>query len=227
MTGRVLLIHGTDTGVGKTVATAALATAHRGLGRRVLAVKIAQAGLENGRSDAEEVARLAAVDTVEIIRLSRPMAPHIAARLERVALPSLSSVLARLRTAAEDYDVVLVEGSGGVMVPLTEDQATLPDVGRRLSASGTAVHSVVVTRPGLGTLNHTGLTVEHLRHRGLTVSGLVLGTWPEHPTLVEEENRRELPLAFSVPIVASLPDGCPAWGPERFQEWVSRAAIVP
>ncbi len=99
--------------------------------------------------------------------------------------------------------MTLVEGSGGLLVRLGEG-FTLADV-----VAPYAVRWVVVARPGLGTLNHTELTVEALRHRGQDVLGIVLGSWPADPGLAEQHNLLDLPRVTGVPLLGRIPAGAP------------------
>lgn len=204
---RVLCITGTDTGVGKTVVTAALAAAVRAGGRTVAVYKPTQTGVapdEDGDEDGDQdgdaatVAALLGLRTTDMgttapsttpdgllvregVRLGPPMAPVDAAFLEGGdaavdALPTLEDHLARVQELARLVDVVLVEGAGGLLVELTAAGSTIADVALALDA-----RLVVVTRPALGTLNHTALTLEAARNRGLDDGALVLGSWPDEP----------------------------------------------
>lgn len=209
MTGvrpRFVLVTGTDTGVGKTVATAALAVWHAAAGRSVRAVKPAQTGLGPGESgDADEVRRLSGADVRELVRLAEPLAPESAARRSGAALPPVAD-LARLVTVPPAVNVTLVEGSGGVRVGLDAAGGTILDLGAALTAYG-EVEVVVVTRAGLGTLSHTCLSVDAIRAAGLPVTGLVLGCWPDEPGLAETVNREDLPRLTGAPMLAMLPAG--------------------
>ena len=200
---KVLLVTGTDTEVGKTVVTAALA-ACLDRDRSVAVFKPAQTGV--GPSDAgdiDEVHRLSGVESVhEGARLRDPLAPTTAARREGVAVPSVAEHAATVRRLARTHDTVLVEGAGGLLVGLDSKGAGLADL-----ASGLELPFgfVVVVRAGLGTLNHTRLTVEALGHRGLPVLGLVVGAVPAMPGLAEQTNLEDLAEATGVPVVGRVP----------------------
>jgi dethiobiotin synthetase len=101
-----------------------------------------------------------------------------------------------------DRDVVLVEGAGGVLVRFDAAGATVSDLALRLSAP-----ALVVTRAGLGTLNHTTLTCEALCSRGVRCLGVVVGAWPTVPDLAAECNLEDLPRYTGVPILGCLPEG--------------------
>jgi dethiobiotin synthetase len=212
----VLVVTGTDTGVGKTVVTAALAVALRQAGRSAYVVKPAQTGVAPGEpGDLDDVRRLAGdVPGHEGIRLRQPLAPDTAARLEGVELPGLAAQRDAVLAAAEDHDV-LVEGAGGVLVHLGMHWNLL-DLAQSLTAFGRAAGFVVVARAGLGTLNHTALTVQAIQQRGLHVHGVVIGSWPDRPDLAAEQNLLDLPIQTGVSILGRIPEGTGSLGAEEF-----------
>ncbi|CAN5499021.1 dethiobiotin synthase [soil metagenome] len=210
-----ILVTGTDTGVGKTIATAALAVISAAAGA-VSVVKLAQTGVgRHDLGDVNEVARLSGVtDVYEFVRLEEPLAPETAARRADIALATVTEHADRI--AALTATTVLIEGTGGVRVRLDTGGGTVLDLGAALLAYGT-VEVVIVTRAGLGTLNHTELTVAAVRDAGLAVRGLVVGSWPVHPDLASRCNREDLPRLTSLPLLAVLPEGCGGWEPETFR----------
>ena len=214
---RVVVVTGTDTGVGKTVVTAALAAAYVGQGRSVGVVKPAQTGVgPDEAGDLDEVRRLAGpVTTVEPVRLPDPLAPDLAARVAGVRLPGLEEQQRTVVQAAARCDVVLVEGAGGVAVRLGEGWSLL-DLARAVAAA-VDLEVVVVARAGLGTLNHSVLTVQALRAAGLRVHGLVLGSWPAAPGLTERLNAQELAGLTGVPLLGAVPEGVPSLAPSEFR----------
>lgn len=217
-----LLITGTSTEVGKTVTTAALAAVARAAGRTVAVCKPAQTGVAPGEpGDLAVVAALAGADrTVELARYPDPLAPDTAAR--RCGAPLLT--LAGTTTAVADLtaDVVLVEGAGGLLVRLGE--FTLLDLARELAAP-----VLVVSAPGLGTLNHSELTVRALQQAGVDCAGLVLGSWPRRPDLAMRTNRVDLPRVTGTEVVGAVPAGAGSWTPHRFRaaapDWFARSWV--
>ncbi|UUZ59945.1 dethiobiotin synthase [Nocardioides sp. B-3] len=194
----ILVVTGTGTGVGKTVATAALAARAAG---SVIVVKPVQTGVLPGEvGDVDDVRRLAGCEVIELVRLPDPLAPDTAARLAGVSLPTVAEHAARIVSLADVYDTVIVEGAGGLLVRLDGDGGTLLDLADSLSAS-----VVVVVAPGLGTLNHTELTVAALRARGIEPSGLIIGARPTDPDPASRCNRDDLPRVTRVPVIAVLP----------------------
>ncbi|MGW3469946.1 dethiobiotin synthase [Saccharopolyspora sp. NPDC000995] len=212
----IIIVTGTDTGVGKTVATAALAVRS---GPGTIVVKPVQTGIGTDEPDISVVARLTGCEVAEFTRLEDPLAPDTAARLRGIEIPPISEHTAGVRQLARTHDTVIVEGAGGILVRLDADGGTLPDLAVEL-ARDHPVQVYVVTRVGLGTLNHTELTVNTLRSRGLEPAGLVLGAVPKALGLAEECNLAELPRVTGVPIVAALPDGIGGLDPEHFQTQV-------
>jgi dethiobiotin synthetase len=186
----IIVVTGTDTGVGKTVATAAIAAVLIGRGRTVAVYKPCQSGTADGDSDTAEILRLAGALTAESgVQLREPLAPVAAAAVDGQPLPPLSVHADRIRRLAENHDHVLVEGAGGLLVELDSDGGTLAELGAILAP---AAAFVLVVRPALGTLNHTALTLEALAARGLRVLGIVLGSWPGDPAFVHHSNRQVL-----------------------------------
>ncbi|GAA1754081.1 dethiobiotin synthase [Nostocoides vanveenii] len=210
---RTFLITGTDTGVGKTVVTAALAAAFIAAGERVHVHKPVQTGVAAGAAgDVAEVERLVPhVSTSEGLRLTEPMAPVPAARIERVRLPSLTRQIEQLPALRGAADVLLVEGAGGLLVQLGGRGETIADLAAEARAP-----LIVVTRAGLGTLNHTELTLEAIAHRGLRAAGLVIGSWPARPGVIERTNRHHL-AGLGVPLLGALPAGADGLAPSEFQ----------
>jgi dethiobiotin synthetase len=210
---RVVFVTGTDTGVGKTIVTAALAAVLMTAGRSVAVYKPTQAGLEDGGGDIDVVRRLAGVEVREGIRLPDPMAPVAAAQRAGVALPLAAEHVATIRRLAAAHDHTLVEGAGGVLVQLDGDGRTLADIAVATTAETTG--AIVVCRAALGTLNHTELTVEALVRRGVVVTGLVIGSWPREPTEVDLSNREYLS-RHAVPLLGAVPERAGGLDPSEF-----------
>ena len=186
---RVIVVTGTDTGVGKTIVSAALAALSD---QRVAYVKPAQTGDDD---DAATVARLAGVETHVLARYRDPLAPATAARREKRPAVTPAAVAEYVRGL--DAGLVLIEGAGGLLVRFDEDGGTLADVAELLQAP-----VLVVARAGLGTLNHTALTLEALRARDIECLGVVIGSWPREPDLAARCNLDDLG-----PILGRIPEG--------------------
>jgi dethiobiotin synthetase len=143
----------------------------------------------------------------EGVRLLEPLAPTTAARRQGLPLPDLDVHAKTIHELAATHDWVLVEGAGGLLVGLDDEGHNLADLAARLTVPFTFV---VVVRAGLGTLNHSGLTVEALRTRGLPIAGLVIGSWPAEPDLAERCNLEDLPAVTGVPLIGRVPAGAGA-----------------
>jgi dethiobiotin synthetase len=219
----VVLVTGTSTEVGKTVATAALACALRARGSDVAVVKVGQTGVgPDEEGDARTVARLTSgvtggpVPTSELFRLRDPLAPDAAARREGVTLPPVATHLTRITELAAAHGVVLVEGSGGLLVRMDSRGGTLADLGVALRYKGSSCGVVLVAAAGLGTLNHSALTAEALNARGLPLIGTVVGSWPDEPGLAEQCNLDDLPAVTGAPLLGRIPAGAGALAPAEF-----------
>lgn len=173
-----LLVTGTDTGVGKTLVSAALVAAKPGS----VYVKPAQTGLDTDTADADVVAALTGHETAQGRGLDEALAPAVAARRAGVRLER-----PHLLSPFRGHDVVVGEGAGGILVELGTDGTTIADLATDLD-----LPLVVVTRPGLGTLNHTQLTLEAAWARGLRVLGIVVNGYPDDPDLATRTNLAEL-----------------------------------
>ncbi len=214
----IWFVTGTDTGVGKTMAAAAVAVIEVQRHRNVAVIKPAQTGVSADEpGDLDEVRRLAgAVDTVEGVRLPAPLAPDRAAALAGVTAPSLRTQRDLVLDAAAAHDTVIVEGSGGVAVNLGTSY-TLLDIATEVQASGLRIAWLVVARSGLGTLNHSRLTVDAIRSCSGRVHGLIIGSWPAEPDMADTYNRLDLPAYTGVPVLGALPDRASELPPPRFR----------
>lgn len=207
----MIAIIGSDTGVGKTLVTGLLAHALRATGRRVWLHKpVACGGWRDGT--AEDARTLLAwrgdgqpAAGVCPRQFAEPASPHLAAAAagDAVHLADLLTGLDAVRPTARHRHDLLVEGVGGLLVPLTPRRETLCDL---LVAA--RIPALLVTRPHLGTLNHTALTVAHARRRGIVLAGLVVNEHaPVDDSLAVRSADRELAAITGLPILAHLPHG--------------------
>ena len=208
----VLFVTGTSTGVGKTVVTAALAATMAAAGRSVGVCKPAQTGVAPAeQGDLAEIERLSGITaTIEFARYPDPLAPDTAARRSGAIPLDLDQTASTIAAFANQHDVTLVEGAGGVLVRLGAD-FTLIELASRLGAP-----VVVVTAAGLGTLNHSELTVRALERAGVRCAGLIIGSWPEEPDLAAQCNLADLPRVTGAPLVGTIPEGVGAWARPKF-----------
>ncbi len=192
---RGLFVTGTDTGVGKTVLSASLLAAMAAAGEPVRAFKPAVTGLDDGShagagdawpADHVLLAAAAGMSPEEVAPLLyRPAAsPHLAAQLAGEEIrPEL--LLAAARTSAEGATLI-VEGVGGLLVPLAADYS-ICDLALDLG-----LPVLIAARPGLGTINHTLLTLRAARAAGLEVCAVVLTPWPGEPSAIDRSNRETI-----------------------------------
>ncbi|MGO9884024.1 MAG: dethiobiotin synthase [Solirubrobacteraceae bacterium] len=185
---RGCFVTGTDTGVGKTVLTAAIVASLRGGGVAVRVLKPVITGLDEPPDgiwphDHELLARIAGCMPEEVVLSSYgpPVSPHLAWELagRGMALPEL---VAGIRARAAGDEVLVIEGVGGLLVPLDHESRV------RDLALAVGLPLLVAARPGLGTINHTLLTLEAARSVGLELAGVVLTPWPTDPGTIERSN---------------------------------------
>ncbi|MBV9839409.1 MAG: dethiobiotin synthase [Solirubrobacterales bacterium] len=204
---RGCFITGTDTGVGKSVLAAAIVAALRARQVRVRALKPVITGLDElpdatWPPDHELLAGVAGCSPGEVtgVGYGPPVSPHLAAELSGRPLP-VDQVRAEARAAALAPEVAVIEGVGGLLVPLA-DRWLVRDLARELG-----LPVIVAARPGLGTINHTLLTLEAARAAGLSIAGVVLTPWPRSPNAVERSNRATIARlgAVEVSALAAVP----------------------
>ena len=198
-----LFITGTDTGVGKTYITATLLAELRRRGVCAAAFKPIACGA-GGRNDARIYARLmkhvVPLDVINPIYLRHPLAPSIAAGLEKRRI-DLRKIHSNFRLLTSEYCPVLVEGAGGLLVPVKRGYF-VADLARDLG-----LPVVIVARLGLGTINHSLLTVRQARAAGLKVAGIVLNDLVGRRGLAEKTNIVEVPKLCGVPLLGVVPHG--------------------
>lgn len=197
-----VFVTGTGTEVGKTAVAAALARTATADGRRVAVFKPAVSGLGGeGEPDHALLRRAAGSrqsdDEIAPYRYRPPVSPHLGAALAGEAIDP-ARLRAAARAAAQGSDRLVVEGVGGFLVPLTLGYL-IRDFARDLG-----LPVVIASAPGLGTINHTLLTVESVRATGLELTAVVLTPWPTQPTEVERSNREAIERLGGVR-VATLP----------------------
>lgn len=205
-----LFITATDTDVGKTVITGAIAAACKARGLRVGVMKpLASGGVadRHGKLVGEDATFLIQAagmkeserELVNPLCLGPALTPAVAARISGVEV-DMSAIFKAYEVLAEGYEPLLVEGVGGITAPLWQDYL-LVDFMVKL-----ALPVIVVTRPNLGTINHTLLTVEYARHRGLQVAGIIINGWNEETVgILERSNEEYIARLTQVPILGKFP----------------------
>jgi dethiobiotin synthetase len=216
----ILVVTGTDTGVGKTVATAALACHARLAGIDVAVCKPVQSGSADGDDDLADVGRLAGITRLHgLARLPEPLAPAAAAQRAGMRLPSGDEMRSMITAVDRPDRLTLVEGAGGLLVEIGEGGVTLRDLAVDLAAP-----VLVVARAALGTLNHVALTLEALGSHNVWCAGLVIGAWPRDPGVIETGNRESL--SAMAPVRAVIQNGAGSFAATEFES-MSSAAFDP
>jgi dethiobiotin synthetase len=241
---RGVFVTGTGTEVGKTVVAAVIARTQAATGERVAVFKPAVTGLDDPGATlcppiegtkrctgegAHELLRRAASsaqsdEEIAPYRYGPPASPHLAAEMAGEEIDP-ERLVAAARAAASDADALVCEGVGGLLVPLawrlcrniSDKGATQRYLVRDLAVD-LGLPVVLAASPGLGTINHTLLTIEAARAAGLEVIAVVLTPWPERPTPIEESNRETIASLGETEVRAlprldlSAPEAWPALG---------------
>jgi dethiobiotin synthetase len=197
---RGLFVTATDTGVGKTIVASAIAATLAAHKERVTVFKPAVTGLaETDAPLPDHELLLASAGSPQLpsevapYRFDPPVSPHLAAELAQVSVRP-ERILAAARRAAAKADALIVEGVGGLMVPLSSSYLV------RDFAVDLGLPLVLVARPGLGTINHSLLSLEAARAVGLDVTAVVLTPWPEEPGDVERSNLETIATLGQAPV---------------------------
>ena len=203
-----IFITGTDTEIGKTVIAGGLAAVLKAAGVDVGVMKpIASGGVERkGRIVSEDALFLKsaaqvddALDLINPICLRHPLAPSVAAEIERVSI-DLRQIDEAFTRLSQRHEFIVVEGVGGIAVPICEEMLVAN------LAQCFQLPLLIVARPNLGTINHTALTVEFARSYNLEICGIVLNASQEAPKgLAEETNPKELERLTHLPILGTVP----------------------
>lgn len=202
-----LFVTGTDTGVGKTLVSAALLHTLARQHARVVGMKPVAAGLieHEGRLVSEDVLALRAASTLSVppeldnpVALPEPLSPHLAARRAGVTV-RVADLLAPARALAAQADALVVEGAGGWRVPLNDEGQTLADFARELGAP-----VVLVVGLRLGCINHALLSAEAIRADGLRLAGWVANRI-DPAMACADENLDTLRVLLGAPLLGVVP----------------------
>jgi dethiobiotin synthetase len=193
-----VFVTGTGTEVGKTVVAAAIARTLAADGNRVAVFKPAVTGLDEPAETDHALLRRASGsqqgdEEIAPYRYGPPASPHLAATMAAEEIEP-ARLVAAARTATAGADVLVCEGVGGLLVPLANDYLV------RDLAVELALPLVIAASPGLGTINHTLLTIEAARAAALEVAAVVLTPWPEEPSPIEQSNRETIQALGNVPL---------------------------
>jgi dethiobiotin synthetase len=220
---RGLFVTGTDTGVGKTLVTAGLAASLRSSGTDIGVMKPIETGYSPRSADSAFLMKVVgADDPIECVspyRFKFPLSPFASARMEKIPI-HLMKIERAFHLLAMRHRGVLVEGAGGLLVPITRE-SLMVDLVLRLG-----LPLLIVSRTNLGTLNHTLLTVEVAKRRGIEVAGVIFNHLVERKGLAERTNPEVIKPFLSVPILGEIPyapflkESRPV--PDKLRKWVER-----
>jgi dethiobiotin synthetase len=197
-----LFVTGTDTGVGKTIVAAGLTASLRKSGFDIGVMKPIETGFSLRASDAAFLKKMAGVkdslDSVCPYRLKHPLSPSTAAKIENVSIrfERIARAYGRL---LQDHQALLVEGAGGLLVPITREKM-MADLALYLK-----LPILIISRTGLGTINHTLLSVEVARQRGIEVAGVIFNHLGPRRGLAERTNPSVIRHFLDVPILGEIP----------------------
>ena len=228
--GKVYFISGIDTGIGKTVAVGMMCRSLQAAGRKWISVKMVQTGCRGFAEDLEVHRKLAGVgkfpeDEAGLTApqiFGYPASPLLAARLEG-GVVDLDGIARAVAEVARRYELVLVEGAGGLCVPLTEDELAIDFAARE------GWPLILVTSGRLGAINHTLLSLEAAHARGIALAGIVMNAFPETDVRLFDDaraavSRHLMRLGIACPVrilpdvassLASVPDFTCFFGDER------------
>ncbi len=203
-----LFITGTDTDVGKTFVASGLLRAFKKMGISACPIKPVETGcrVKKGKlvpEDAVKLIRASGVkeplDLINPYRLKHPLAPSVAAKLESITIKK-TKIISSYKTLSNKYDITVVEGAGGIMVPVYNKYLFI-DLVKDLK-----LPLLIVARPGLGTINHTLLTIETARKRGIDVLGVIINhTVKNRKGLAEKSNPEVIEKLGKVPVLGVVP----------------------
>jgi dethiobiotin synthetase len=201
-------ITGTDTGIGKTIIAGAIIRALEMLGINTCGMKPVESGC--GREGdvlipydgmyLKQVARMdEPITQITPLRFESPLAPLAAAGIDKISIDT-SEIKKAFKKLTKKYEAIIVEGVGGLLVPITKDYSVIE------LAKEFKLPLIVVVRPGLGTLNHTMLTVKYALSEGLKVAGVIINySLPPEHSLAEETNPEILKQVCPVPVIGIFP----------------------
>lgn len=198
-------ITGTGTGVGKTIVTAGIAGHFLSNGKNVSIMKPVQTGTGKSVSDLETVKAIVP-GIIPLPKLlaspysfSLPASPLLAAKSENREI-NPNTILKAFNDASSrtDIDVLLVEGAGGLLVPLTEEFLMIDLI------SQMNIPAILVSAAGLGTVNHTLLSIEAMKKRNLKIAGIVINKMPVNPSIVEKDNVKTIEQMGGIPVIAVI-----------------------
>lgn len=197
---------GTGTDVGKTIVTAGLASICTSFGLKTAVMKPIQTGTAANHNDLQRIQELVVglqelpQSLVSPYIFKFPASPHLAAKLENKIIDPQLIKNSINRLIDSDIDVLLIEGAGGILVPITED-FTFLDFLKEMQ-----IPAIITASTGLGTINHTLMTVNILKQASVPIAGIVFNKMPSNPGIIEKDNLSIIEKFAKVPIVGIIYD---------------------
>lgn len=199
MLKRTIFITATDTNVGKSVATLALATLLKSKGHSVGVFKPVQCAGDDASFLKKSLGLKDSLKLINPCYAKEPLSPHLAFKRAHKTI-DVAKIKQAYKTLRARYDIVLVEGAGGLMVPL-KDNYFNADLVRELNAE-----LIIVSRLGLGTINHTLLTINQAKAYGLDIKGVLFSDInPKQKSIAEKTNPEEIGRLSGVKILGVIP----------------------
>ncbi|MBB6175513.1 MULTISPECIES: dethiobiotin synthase [Anoxybacillus] len=199
-------ITGTDTDVGKTFVTACMLRTLTDKRIRATAYKPVQSGAQwrDGKWVAPDVDMYRKVINVAdedgcTYLLKTPCSPHLAAKIDGVTIEP-DRILLHMRRLQQTHDFVLVEGAGGIAVPLVDESFLVAHLAQLLS-----LPIIIVARASVGTINHTVLTVQYAKSFGLQIAGIIMNGFSTPKNEIEQENIRMIEAMTNIPVIGEIP----------------------
>lgn len=223
-----IFITGTDTGIGKTFVTAYLIGMLQRSGIKAVPYKPIQSGgrLEGGclvSEDIEEYRQAANLpyqqDDLCTYCLEEPLSPHLAAQISGTKIDKDRLVNQYLKLQKEN-DIVIVEGAGGLAVPLAENEDGIyltKDLIKELN-----IPVLIVTHPALGTINHSLLTAEYAKKNGIAVLGFIINNMSQEESLMEQDNVRMIEILSGVPVIGKIP-----YSKGKYESLLNSEPLIP
>lgn len=204
MNSKTIFITGTGTDIGKTIVTAGIASISISMGYSTATMKPVQTGSDDYQPDLEVISNIvpnlhklpAELATPYSFKLAA--SPHLASKEEGVIIDPKLIIKRYKKSLTHKLDLLLLEGAGGVYVPLTENYLMVDLI------SELKPKVIITALAGLGTINHTLLTVEALKRAGIEIMGIVINMFPEKPSLIEEDNLKIIEQISQTPILAVI-----------------------
>jgi dethiobiotin synthetase len=197
-----LFITGTDTGVGKTIVAAGLTASLANTGMDIGVMKPIETGFSLRSSEAVFLKKIAGVkdslDSICPYRLKHPLSPFTAAKIENVSI-RFERIGRAYEGLLQNHQALVVEGAGGLLVPITREKM-MADLALYLK-----LPVLIISRTGLGTINHTLLSVEVARQRGVEVAGVIFNHLGPRRGLAEKTNPSVIRHFLDVPILGEIP----------------------